>query len=362
MFDIDRVKYDIENRFYSIHFSLYHNINLIIDASGRNKSNFVSAFSDCLQKMNVRKVHGKLSNGQDGEYEVKIFDKEYFDTNFNFYQGNYLIVIDDVRFFGDFISDVLRVNQNIIFIIVSRPETNMLEKNKFSCFYDAVFSVDYKKLSKKNCFTLLQMSSLIEKSDPNIDRADVCVIEGQREKSEYYFVYNFYHNIICARGKCNVVKVIKDFKERYPNKSIVVFIDLCAFGTELYKYITEFSEYNDIYLVESLSFEYDMYCAVSENSYMYKNINTDYPSGQRFEVYFALLLSMIDFDKCGRISKSRLVKCLYNECKDVCKIPENNRSVCKYSSSSLSDRLFNILCRSVSLTELYKYSGGTDLC
>lgn len=105
-----------------------------------------------------------------------------------------------------------------------------------------------------------------------------------------------------------------------------------------------------------------MYCAVSKDNYMDRNINTDYPSGQRFEVYFALRLSMINFDKCGIISKSRLVKCLYNECKDVCKIPEGNRSVCEYSKSSLSERLSYILSRNESFMELYKYSGGTELC
>lgn len=356
MYDIARIDCVLNTEIFNIALKLYHNINIIWDKSGSNKSNFVTALWESSQSLRSQKVKGFSVDGKEIEYSMHFFRDVSFDVNLMSIEGNHLFIIDDIRLYGNIVSKICKVNENAIFLIVLRTEDNSLSKNNFSCFYDAVFSVIYKKIGIKRYLSLRKVVSNLDYIEDYVKLADTCIIEGTKDKSEYTFVRNFYPNVICSNGKKNVVKKILEFKEKNKNKSLVVFIDLCAYGTEFVKYISSTQQYEDVYLIESLSFEYDVYKAMHNGCDF--DIQSDCIRGRFFESYFYYLLSKFKFYKCGSISKSHLVKCLHSECDSVCNLPKEVRFKCDFYKFSLQEKLDILLRYSTALSELKDYSGG----
>ena len=186
----------------------------------------------------ISKVKGFSVKGKEIEYTMHFFRDVIFDVDFMSVKGNHLFIIDDIRLYGSLISRICKENENAIFLIVLRTEDNSLSQNNFSCFYEAVFSVNYKKVGIKRYLSLRNVVSYLDCINDAVKLADTCIIEGTKDKAKYNFVQNFYFNFICSNGKKNVVRKIIEFKEKNKDKSLVVFIDLCAYGTGFVKYIS----------------------------------------------------------------------------------------------------------------------------
>lgn len=343
MFDSPIVSCKINNDLYDVSFELYHNVNIISDKSGTGKSYLLSI-------MEESSVNGELQlKGRTGDYKFYLLRTSVPDLKI-LGKENYVIAIDDVniRFYGKFITNAIKYNPNFVIILVGR-EFSSVNGKRFSCFYDAVYTVNVTVNKDKDILRLSRVIDSLDKIDNSLKGyCSHCIIEGAKDKTEYNFYKNIFKNVISCDGKYNVIPILRRVRQ---NAKAILIVDLCAFGDSMLLLLKELDSHPNVCLNELLSFEYGLVSVLSEKNY--ENINMDVIDGKLFEDYFYHELLKIDFDKCGNCTKSKLVKCLVSNCDDVCKIPKDYRKECKWYSSSLKERIKGIVLNNKDFEQLY---------
>lgn len=330
MFDLERVHFSINNEFYDIDFSLFHNINILIGKSGSNKTNFATCISNIVSTFGDIFTSGYDSKREKCKYNTRVIlsgsavDLERYEN------GRYFIIIDDVRvYYMDKVISMLKRNSELIFLLIDRGSecsvNNKYSVRNLQCFYDAVFYSDYNRVENKRYFRLKSYVSDLDNvsiRDSGLENSfDCCIIEGSKLKSEYQFYKNFFGDVIASSGKSVIADKLSCIQDK--QKPIIVIIDLCGIGEELCRIITELKFLDNAYIMDILSFEYSL--VSSRVSFIRNKLNedvlnvlklnvSDVIEGMMFEHYFYRVLSDIKFGKCGKCTKSGLPKCFKVEC------------------------------------------------
>lgn len=333
---------------YDIHLHLNHNINILTGESGEGKSHLVSALNESRDSIVVS------INSRPIDVEVLIFTDTFYPKEL---EGNSskVIIIDDIRdiYKTNAITESLKKNNSLYFLIVARDMSTVPANTLFSCFYDSVYYVETSALKGIEYFSLVRAVDKLTTNEDVSRKYDTCIIEGSYGKAEYMFMSNFFKDIRCCDGKSNVVANLYE----YNGIVGVISVDLCAIGIFILDILDALSK-SDCILVDSPSFEYDLVYAMADENKRneYDGISSDVIDGMFFENYFYHELIKLRFGLCGKCSKSGIVKCLYNECDEVCSVPKEQRSKCKLYCENLQERLKYLCSKSKALSEIYEAS------
>jgi hypothetical protein len=369
MYDLPRVMVDIQSRYTDIKFNLYHNVNIISGASGIGKSFMVMSIVEIQENSQNEnlKVKGYNSKGVLVDYTVEVYTTNSIIKSAT---GCQLILIDEPSYRGicDLISEKIRVEQDVLFLIIVRDADEELESlnnasGAYPCFASAVYSEKVVSEGNKSIFRLKSVLGdfLVEDLSevPYRGKVESCIIEGSKTGSENLFYSNLFRNVVCANGKSNVKSYISTAKDW-----TVIIVDMRAFGSELLDFLNELSKVNvkHLYLMDIPSFEFAI-CEYFKNTgslgYDISTILSDCIDGKLFEEYFSQMLVNVKYGSmsCGVFLKNRIPKSLQFECSDCCKIPEKYRCDCNLYGTTLYDRISSI-CMESCLTEVLNIAEG----
>ena len=334
---------------YDINISLNHNISILTGESGEGKSHLVGVLNEYRNNIVI------ALDSKPVDMEILIFTDAFYPRELEGGSPK-VVIIDDIRdaYKTSAISDSLKKNSSIYFLIVARDMSSIPSNALFSCFYDSVYYIDiFVDSDQVEHFSLIRVVDRLSEYTEVEKRYDTCIIEGSYGKAEYMFISNFFRDIRCCNGKANVVANLYDIGGVVG----VIAVDLCAIGIFIVDIMDALSRC-DCILINSPSFEYDLVYALSDESrrMVYDSISTDVIDGLLFENYFYHEFIKLRFGLCGKCSKSSIVKCLYNDCNSACHIPKSQRNRCNFYCNSLQDRLKSICSKSKALSELYSAS------
>lgn len=376
MYDKARIEVKLKNSIYDIEFALYHNINLLTGVSGGNKTHLLELLLEYSDDEELI-LTGIDSKGNNVEYSIISINSETELNNLSL-NGYNLIIVDDILtvVYSAMISRICKENPDVIFLIAARDNNLYSDNNKegkLSCFGDAVFNVKYSVVGEEERVETFRLVRLIDENlqyvSASKERTDlknsieIAVIEGSVDAMEWKFFKNLFKTVEGSCGKDNIVTSILTLGRENKGDYAIVIVDFCAIGLNLEEIIYTMKIEGNLLLSLTYSIEYSIVSAVSPEKKLieYNNINSDTISGMFFEEYFYHELVKIQFGKCGKCTKGQLVKCLTDECSNVCNIPQDYRNSCNLYGTTLSERVQN-LCIKDMKDVFYLAKGGKVTC
>lgn len=326
MFDEKKIDFKGSNSIYHIEFTLYHSVNIIYDESGKDKSHFVDALFSVLSsgsKSNKNFINAKY-RGINVRYRIVEINSSTIDTtDYTLNDGYILAVFDDEKgiLYSDVLCSILKSNERVIFLIISRGLSDI--HSKLDCFTEAVYRVDCVLKDDIECLSLISYMNSFSNYIGSGCNGICCVIEGSSGKGEYnfYTMLNNDKDVICCGGKNNVLYKLEQVANDV--NSILLAVDLCAFGTRIVDVISVAKCLGiELYLVDAYSFEYLMLCSLFPDSIngISNDVYSDYTKGMTFEKYINSVLSKMYLKETlkGRFKEKDIPKCLYDDCSCIC--------------------------------------------
>lgn len=361
MCDLPKVVVELDNDRESINFSLYRNINVLSDRSGKGKTNMVSKLLRVLNNYGNISIYGYYE-GQKVDYTLVPISNI---AQIGDYDDFKCYILDDLKsaFFDEKAHNLYTKANKSVFLFISRGST-VGYRNRYVAFADAVYNLEYNKVGKKEYFSLNRIKDVfnnINPSDIDVGSIETCLCEGENGYAEDMLYSSLFNKVVCSEGRHNVSSKLDKISRSFSKgSSLFVVVDLCGFGGCLEEFINEYyrSDLN-IILADVLSFEYMMLESLFPEKFVeVSKINTDYINGKTFEKYVSSVLFNIRFGFCNWFSKEKVPVSLVNGCYRCNKFKKSKCNMC----SSLEDRIVGMCKNSEEFSTIVLASnlGGFD--